>query len=1009
MISKSYYITDKSITIGNVRRLDNLTGAWLDKSITSSKAIGLYDVETDPTNPSKVFVVGEQNTTDGYYGIYVSSDGGDNWTIPGGNYTTGLIATDIWIEVCVVSPTVIYVCGTRGKVAKSLDGGLTFNLCTQLPQQPANPSFPTVLSDLPVFSVHFINSTIGVVGTRSYVFATNDGGTTWMLLNGGNLATSYLVNPSSNIAGEQCYGIHLSADAMTINVVCKNAIYRSTDGGATFTITYVFLAESGLHLTWISDNELWAFGKNGQRLKSTNAGASWFVLSPFNSQGPIHSAGHMYSANDGFFSETSITSISYLTQATNDSCLTGFLSDNALSNVQAIWTGILPEGCTACPTGYIELADGTCQKITSTTATANPTIYTVCDGNSSSNYGQDGTYVYTDITALPKPLTLGVVAGNPVVDALTNLVPVSQIIPSSNPVWGNNLTTGRLNSVGIWNCSATSLPWNEWIGFSACVEIQETKQYYIGIAADNRCRFQINGQMIFQTTFTSNEAFQKWHLFPIVLNAGTNTIYLEGWNEPLSIASFGAEIYDFPPSLNISTISALGDLQPYIVFTTKDKVGSTFDLGEESGYSCPEGYVLSLCDGAPTCILIETASPVECFWQLTPCCEQFDPIVVDSFYFTKADIGKTVCIDSINGREGCYTISETFSPVNYTIPFTVNSFSNTCGECISSGCRNCQTCYQLEDCADATNVITVTNNFADYVGQVVILKNCPDKCWIVEEAPTVTTCCWDFPMTPSLDNYQVVLTIDSVSYTSPAKATGDEILSYLNSLNLGTFVLTYPGPNGNGWTRLCVVGEHDYGSLSLDDGSNVFTLYYPTCTTSNCYNGEATSVVIESFTTCEECLPPPTQPEPVQLFQRQVAPGYTTKVCNTDYVEKVNCKFAEQVYNVMKNLRYGIETCCEDELQKWTIKKEWLTLEEMKDPNPAKPTCYCYTISQNSGANDFKYIDCSGNCQTFTLTIGQETRVCAMYRPKVVCPTFNLDFTIEKSDGICSNNDDCQI
>jgi hypothetical protein len=69
--------------------------------------------------------------------------------------------------------------------------------------------------------------------------------------------------------------------------------------------------------------------------------------------------------------------------------------------------------------------------------------------------------------------------------------------------------------------------------------------------------------------------------------------------------------------------------------------------------------------------------------------------------------------------------------------------------------------------------------------------------------------------------------------------------------------------------------------MSVDNGDNVFVLYYPSCTTTNCFNSQATTVVIESFTTCEECLPPPVQPEPVKLFQRQVAPGYTTKVCRS--------------------------------------------------------------------------------------------------------------------------------
>jgi hypothetical protein len=112
----------------------------------------------------------------------------------------------------------------------------------------------------------------------------------------------------------------------------------------------------------------------------------------------------------------------------------------------------------------------------------------------------------------------------------------------------------------------------------------------------------------------------------------------------------------------------------------------------------------------------------------------------------------------------------------------------------------------------------------------------------------------------------------------------------------------------------------------------------------------------------------------------------------------------------MKNLRYGIATCCEDEYIKWSIKMDWLLLEEMSDPNPPKPTCYCYAITLNSGTDTFKYIDCSGNCQTIDLdaTFGPVSQnVCSMYFPTVSCPTSNYDFTIIKSNNICSTNADC--
>lgn len=46
--------------------------------------------------------------------------------------------------------------------------------------------------------------------------------------------------------------------------------------------------------------------------------------------------------------------------------------------------------------------------------------------------------------------------------------------------------------------------------------------------------------------------------------------------------------------------------------------------------------------------------------------------------------------------------------------------------------------------------------------------------------------------------------------------------------------------------------------------------------------------------------------------------------------ERTNCKFGDQVYALMLDNRYGLETCCEEDLHKWSIKKELNDLELMK-------------------------------------------------------------------------------
>lgn len=52
---------------------------------------------------------------------------------------------------------------------------------------------------------------------------------------------------------------------------------------------------------------------------------------------------------------------------------------------------------------------------------------------------------------------------------------------------------------------------------------------------------------------------------------------------------------------------------------------------------------------------------------------------------------------------------------------------------------------------------------------------------------------------------------------------------------------------------------------------------------------------------------------------------------NTEYYEKVNCDFADAVYNKAMSDRYGVEFCCEKDLQRLTIKKKLLDAGQLQD------------------------------------------------------------------------------
>jgi photosystem II stability/assembly factor-like uncharacterized protein len=331
--------TSRTYTVGNnggVRKLVDLTGPWLDvpvgNSLPAAATHALYDVETDPLDGDRVFVVGDGFDNTNTYGIYGSIDGGNTWYIPGGNYQFNDLAGRLtWHEVWVLDSNNIMVAGQNGYVAISNNGGLLFNLTTQLPLLPPVTGGKTVIPT--VWSVHFITPTIGVVGLDAHVAKTIDGGLTWSILNGGNVIFEL---PNQLVNGR---GIHMSADQQTIVVVGETAIFQSLDAGVTWNNVYTFQQRQGQHLTWINDLELWAFGNGEERVKSIDGGATWSILSSGGPGGPDEPAGHFYLNQNGFYNTDSTV------LSTNNGALSGSVSEVSPYNVFAIWTWYLDTVC----------------------------------------------------------------------------------------------------------------------------------------------------------------------------------------------------------------------------------------------------------------------------------------------------------------------------------------------------------------------------------------------------------------------------------------------------------------------------------------------------------------------------------------------------------------------------------------------------------------------------------------------------------------------------------------
>jgi len=334
-LSKTYAVG----AAGLVRRMLDGNGIWVNKSVTNSlpeaSAHQMFDVMTDPNDNSKVFVVGEGLFNTSCLGVYVSFNAGDTWIIPNGTYKNGYNPATFglsWKEVWVIDSLNIVICGENGYVAKSTDGGYTFNLCTQLPLV-SNPFSPLVFEIPNVSSIHWINPNVGVIGTEYHVFRTINGGTSWFMTNFNN---SFI--PSAQ--GQTFYGIHLSSDGTTIVALASNYIFRSIDHGNTWSVVYTFPTDGlgfgcARHLTWTDDSNFLVVGAGGMRVTSTDGGQTWSVITAYFAGGDLQLAAHLYEGDNGYFGEGNTL------YSTTNRAVNGIPSDTGYLPA-AVWSAPVP-------------------------------------------------------------------------------------------------------------------------------------------------------------------------------------------------------------------------------------------------------------------------------------------------------------------------------------------------------------------------------------------------------------------------------------------------------------------------------------------------------------------------------------------------------------------------------------------------------------------------------------------------------------------------------------------
>ena len=380
-------------------------------------------------------------------------------------------------------------------------------------------------------------------------------------------------------------------------------------------------------------------------------------------------------------------------------------------------------GTTVCPPGYERIGD-ICQLVNATTPIINPSLITT--PVRFTTWGSRGTKFVRQANNYVFPLNgttnsqYGMFDSNNVHVAMNAVgpayVPNYPSTPTDplNSLWvntSNDPFLGRLNNSAVWP-DIQGEPRNEWIGFSYCLELTETKTYCVGLSGDDIMRFTLNGQRIVQWESTTPifDSHQCWYILEMELQAGTNLIEVEGLNRAV-VGALGFEIYEATVD-ELMILDSIPALEPYIIFSSRNSSVEYFDIGENHGVSCPSGYAYNKCVGG-TCTQITKRDLVniECCWFIQNCInpsEQYairissnytDTIYLHSVYTFS---GHAILFDSQTNRPKCFSIVDR---VLCDIPDAVDvEVLTSFGD---NACAICTNVLAFRKCTDDT-IINVT-------------------------------------------------------------------------------------------------------------------------------------------------------------------------------------------------------------------------------------------------------------------------------------------------------------
>ncbi|HSZ57460.1 MAG TPA: autotransporter-associated beta strand repeat-containing protein, partial [Tepidisphaeraceae bacterium] len=239
------------------------TWTLLGNSVFNRRTIS--QIAVDPTNANTVYAAvagGDANGLTGNTGIWKSTDGGTTWA----NTTASIDSVDRYMDVEIDpgNPQHLFFALNSGDGANGIyvtnNGGTNWSLVSALPNGPAlgHTLVAFSRSNSQVVYASFSTSDSRLLS----LWRSADGGVTW----------SQLPNPADYLAGNSWYSDTLAVDPSNPNTVYaggEDGLYQSTDAGQHWTdITVGAGGTTGTH----ADHHAEVFDASGRLIDATDGG-----------------------------------------------------------------------------------------------------------------------------------------------------------------------------------------------------------------------------------------------------------------------------------------------------------------------------------------------------------------------------------------------------------------------------------------------------------------------------------------------------------------------------------------------------------------------------------------------------------------------------------------------------------------------------------------------------------------------------------------------------------------